>query len=238
MRITSTALTLLAAMMAAPASAADIEAIRNNLRTAMPNVEIGEIRSSPIAGLLEVVGNKKNVFYVEENGKLAFMGHIVDLVKKQNLTQQRAEELSKIDFAQLPLDKAIVKVKGNGSRKVALFSDPDCPFCKQLEKELVNITDVTIYTFLYPLTSIHPDARRKAEVIWCAADRAKIWDEWMLTGKELPASAAKCDTPITAIEALGEKLGVEGTPGIVFANGRMVEGAIPKAQIESLLGAP
>jgi thiol:disulfide interchange protein DsbC len=238
MRVTSLLLTLLAAFFATATLAADIEAIRNNLRTAMPNVEIGEIRPSPIAGLFEVVGNKKNVFYVEESGKLAFMGNIVDLAKKQNLTQQRAEELSKIDFAQLPLDNAIVKVKGNGSRKIALFSDPDCPFCKQLEKELVNITDVTIYTFLYPLTSIHPDARRKAEIIWCASDRAKIWDEWMLTGKELPSAAAKCETPIAAIEALGEKLGVEGTPGIVFANGRLVEGAMPKAQIESLLNAP
>ncbi len=238
MRTTLTALALFGAVVTTPAVAADIVTIRNNLRAAMPKVEIGEIRPSPIPGLLEVVGNKKNVFYITENGNLVFTGQIFDLAKKQNLTQQRADELGRIDFARLPFDMAIVKVRGSGARKLALFSDPDCPYCKQLEKEMTGITDVTIYTFLYPLTSIHPDAQHKAELIWCANDRAKTWDEWMLTGKELPDSAAKCETPIAAIEALGVKLGVAGTPGIVFANGRLVEGAMPKAQIESLLSAP
>ena len=230
------ALSLFASLATFAVSAADNDKIRNLLRENMPGVEIGEIRPAPISGLVEVAINGKDLIYVDDKAELAFKGAILDLGKKLNLTQQRVDEIRKVDFSSLPLDKAIVKVKGNGARKLALFSDPDCPYCQQLERELVNITDVTIYTFLYPLTSIHPDATRKSSLIWCAGDRARVWDDWMLTGKDLPKDVAKCDTPIPAIEALGKKLGIDGTPGIVFANGKLVEGAIPRQQIEALLG--
>jgi len=237
MRIHLIVTALLTSLLAWPATGADFETVKTLLREKMPGVEIGEVRPAPIAGLLEVVVNRKSVLYIDDKAELAISGNVIDLGKKANLTQQRVEELSKVDFATLPLDKAIVKVKGSGARKVALFSDPDCPYCKQLEKELVNVTDVTIYTFLYPLTSIHPDALRKSALIWCSSDRARVWDEWMLTGKDLPQDAAKCETPLASIETLGNTLGIEGTPGLVFGNGKLVEGAIPRQQIETLLNA-
>jgi thiol:disulfide interchange protein DsbC len=224
-------------LTAVPATGADFSVIRDTLKKSLPDMEISDIRPSPYAGLFEVVADRKNIFYVDEKAEFAFMGNIFNIAKKQNLTQERLGEINKVDFAALPIDLSIVKVKGNGSRKIALFSDPDCPFCKELEKSMENISDVTIYTFLYPLTAIHPDARRKAEQIWCASDRAKTWDEWMLNGKTLPGDAAKCSAPIGAIEALGQKLGIAGTPGIIFGNGRRIEGAIPQQQIEALLNA-
>ncbi len=234
-RLAALAFTVIAAL---DCSAADIERIRKSLTEHLPKVEIGEIRPSEFAGLYEVVANKRGIFYTDEDGLIVIAGPLMDLKTNTNLTQQRLQELHKTDFSQLPLERAFVKVKGNGQRKLALFSDPDCPYCKQLEKELESVTDVTIYTFLFPLTSLHPDAAHKAQLIWCAKDRLKAWDDWMLRGIALPQVGEQCDTPITQNEALGEKLGIDGTPGIIFGNGRIAEGSMPKAQIEALLNAP
>jgi thiol:disulfide interchange protein DsbC len=139
-----------------------------------------------------------------------------------------------VDWAKLPLDKAIVKVKGKGERKVALFSDPDCPYCQQLERELMDVDNVTIYIFLYPLTTIHPDAERKARLVWCAPDRARAWDELMLLKRE-PAGPADCATPFKEIAEFADKSWILGTPGIVFSSGQLVPGAINRQQFEQLL---
>ena len=145
----------------------------------------------------------------------------------------------KTDFSALPFDKAIVKVKGDGSRKLAVFSDPDCPYCKQLEQELAGVTNVTVYTFLFPLAELHPDASRKARLIWCAPDKIKAWDELMLDGKEPPAAAPDCEAPLGGIADVARKLWINGTPGMVTESGRIVPGVLPRTQIESLLqGAP
>lgn len=222
-------------MMGAICAHADDEAnIRKSLEATLPNVAIGKITKLPYHAIYQVVGNGYNVFYTDENGKVAFFGNMVDLKSKENLTEEEADKLRHVDFASLPFDKAIVRVKGSGKRKLALFSDPDCPFCQQLEGELAKVSNVTIYTFLYPL-SIHPDSRRKAEQIWCSKDRSKAWDGWMLDKKALPSGHAACKTPIDDIEALAKKLWITGTPGLVFSNGKLVPGAIRKAEIESLL---
>lgn len=210
--------------------------LKKTLVQRMPGVRIGPIKASPYAGLYEVVANGLNVFYTNAKGDIALMGEMIELSTRRNLTKERVAELHTIDFGSLPLDKAIVKVKGDGSRRVALFSDPDCPYCKQLERELSAVTDVTIYTFLFPLPSIHPDAIRKAELVWCADDRAKAWDDLMLAGRE-PAGVKPCETPIREIAQLAESLNISGTPGIVFASGRLVPGSIGRAEIEVNLNA-
>jgi len=200
----------------------------------MPGVRIGEIRELPQGGLYEVVANGLNVFYTNARGDIALMGDLVDLTSGRSMTKERVAQLRTIDFSRLPLELAIKSVKGNGSRRIAIFSDPDCPHCQQLERELSAVTDVTIYTFLLPIPSIHPEATRKAERVWCSTDRARAWDELMLAGRE-PSTAAACSTPIREIAQLADRLHISGTPGIVFGNGQLVPGAIPRMQIEQML---
>ena len=212
-----------------------VERIRKSMEEKMPEVKIGAISKTPYAGMYEVVANGINIFYTDEKGEAGFFGNLVDLKTKNNLTQQRTAQIRAIDFSSLPLDKAFVRVKGNGSRKLALFSDPECPYCQDLEKELKDIDDVTIYTFLLPLTSLHPGAERKADLVWCASDRAKAWDDLMLEKKEPAPGNAKCETPIRDIAELAEKISISGTPGMIFANGKLVPGMLPRQQIEKLL---
>jgi thiol:disulfide interchange protein DsbC len=175
--------------------------------------------------------------YTDKKGELAFIGNLVNLKTQENLTKKRAEALAFVDFSQIPLAQAIVKVKGDGSRKLVVFSDPDCPYCKQLEKELAFLNNVTIYTMLYPLEELHPDARKKSAAVWCAADRAKAWDDLMLYGKEPAAAADECKTPLDEINKLAQRLSITGTPGLVFENGKLVPGTLKTEQIEELLKA-
>jgi len=209
--------------------------IRAALAASMPQFHIDSITKLPYGDLYEVVVNKVNVFYTTSKGDVGLFGSLVDLKSHSNLTEQRRTELSTVDFSRLPLDKAIVKVKGDGSRKLAIFTDPDCPYCKQLEKELSEVSNVTVYIFLFPLAQLHPDAPRKAKAIWCAPDRVKAWDDLMLNGQEPPAPKVDCETPIADIARVGEELHINGTPGLIFSNGKLVPGAIPAADIEKLL---
>ena len=133
---------------------------------------------------------------------------------------------------QLPLDLAIKKVKGTGARKLAVFSDADCPFCARLENDLKSIDNVTIYTFLFPIDQLHPDAARKSRQIWCAPDRQKAWDAFFESGT-LPDNKGDCKDPIQATAALGQKLRVTATPTLVFADGSVIPGALPAQQLET-----
>jgi thiol:disulfide interchange protein DsbC len=216
---------------------ADNARLRSTLEERMPGVKIGQISPGPMPGLFEVVVNGINVMYTDKKGELAFIGNLVNLKTQENLTKKRAEALAFVDFSQIPLAQAIVKVKGDGSRKLVVFSDPDCPYCKQLEKELAFLNNVTIYTMLYPLEELHPDARKKSAAVWCAADRAKAWDDLMLYGKEPAAAADECKTPLDEINKLAQRLSITGTPGLVFENGKLVPGTLKTEQIEELLKA-
>lgn len=232
-------LALALACLASPVLAgAEEDQIRAALTAAMPQVHIDSITKLPYAGLYEVVVNRFNVFYTNSKGEIGLFGNLVDLETRTNLTEKRRTELSTVDFSRLPLDKAIVKVKGDGSRKLAIFTDPDCPYCKRLEKELSRVSNVTVYIFLFPLAQLHPDAPRKATAIWCAPDRIKAWDELMLSGHEPPAPQAGCDTPIADIARLGQEINLDGTPGLIFSNGKLVPGAISAEDIEKLLNDP
>lgn len=220
-------------MLLAQAAIADEAAVKERVQASFPGTEIQSITKTPYAGLYEVVMGEK-VFYADENADHFFIGNIFDTKTQRNLTEERVQKLTAVKFDSLPLDAAIKIVKGNGKRKVAVFSDPDCPYCKKLEQDMSKVTDVTIYVLLYPIAELHPEAASKSKAIWCAPDKAKAWSDWMLKGS-LPKNKASCDTPLAKLGELGKKLRVFGTPTLIFADGRRVPGAIPAAEIEKLL---
>jgi thiol:disulfide interchange protein DsbC len=201
----------------------------------MPNAQINVITRLPYAELYEVVFDGNQILYTDAKGEVALFGNLFDLKTRRNLTKARVDELSIADFSKLPFDKAILRVKGHGARKLAVFTDPDCPYCKQLEKELETIDDLTVYVFLFPLQQLHPDAARKARAVWCAPDRAKAWDELMLASKEPPEPSSDCHAPIAEIAKLAGKLNIRGTPGLVFASGKVVAGLVERGELEELL---
>lgn len=223
-------------MAGAVSAIADEAAIRKAIQGIYPKVKVESVTKTPYSGLYEVF-MEGQIIYTDENFTFFIAdGRLVDAKTRKELTSGRLDELTRVDFDALPLDQAIKVVRGNGSRKVAVFSDPDCPFCKKLEqKELLPITDVTIYTFLYPLESLHPDASNKSKAIWCAPDRVKAWNDWILYG-QLVKGAAACDTPLDKIAALGRRLGITSTPTLIFANGKRMLGAYPSKEIDKALG--
>jgi thiol:disulfide interchange protein DsbC len=239
MRIPRRLIAGLLGLAAATVAVADTDAVRKAMQSRLPpSASITEVRELGFAGLYEVVLGSGQVLYTDKDARRGFAGPFVDFETRVNLTEQRLTDLRRVDFSALPLDKAIRKVKGKGERRIAVFSDPDCPFCKQLEPYLDQLDNVTIYTFLYPLTTIHPDAARKATLIWCAKDRMQAWDDWMLRGRLPEGGNVSCATPIFEIVDLAQKLGINGTPGIVFNSGRMIPGLIPKEQVEAYLAEP
>ena len=209
--------------------------IRKAITEFAPEVKIVSITKSPYAGLYQVVTNGFNISYTDEKGEIGFFGSVVDLKNKQNLTLQEKDKLTKVDFSTLPLDKAIVRVKGNGARKLALFSDPECPFCQGLEKQLEGVNDVTIYTFLLPLSDLHPGAMRKSQLIWCSKDKAKAWNDMLLKQKEPKGSNTTCETPIKEIAEIASRNWISGTPGVIFSNGKLLFGNQPTEKIAKLL---
>jgi len=210
----------------------DIEA---DIRKAIPDLTIDAINPSPIDGLYEVQV-AKGIFYTDASGKhLIAGGHIFETASHRDLTRERLEALNSIDWNILPLDKAIVSGDANAPLKLAVFTDPDCPYCKKLEAELKNIQGVAVYTFLYPLTQLHPDARAKSDSIWCSKDQHQAMLDVMLDGKTLPA--ADCQTPLDAVAAIGQKLGINGTPTIIAGDGRMVSGGKPASELKAWLTA-
>jgi len=217
--------------------AASFDSVRQNLAARMPGAQLGEIRQAPFgAGLYEVVVDGINILYTDAQANVAFIGKAIDLKTREDLAEVRSRELRRIDYAALPFDQAIVTRRGDGSRRLVVFSDPDCPFCRQLEKELAQLDNVTLHTFLLPLRELHPDAERKSALVWCAADRAAAWQALMLRGEEPAASADKdCAPPLEAIRAVADRTWITGTPALVFADGRMVPGMLPAAALEARL---
>ena len=207
--------------------------IRKNLSGKHPNLStIDEITQTPIPGIYEIrLGN--SVMYTDAKGHYLIQGDILDVRKNfYNLTEERVDKLSAVPFEQLPLKNAFTQVRGNGKRKLVVFTDPNCGYCKRFEKDLQKLDNVTISHVLYPI--LGEDSKTKSKNIWCAKDKAKAWNDWMINGVT-PASAS-CDT--AAIEAnieFGKKSRITGTPTLFFADGTRVAGAVPLAQIESQL---
>lgn len=192
--------------------------------------KVDSVRKAGFLDLYEVVVSGE-VFYVNDKATHVIYGNVLDVKAKRDLTGERKLKLAQIKFSDLPLDMAIKQVKGNGKRVIATFEDPNCGYCKKLAKELVGVNDVTIYTFLYPILA--PDSVDKSQSIWCAADRVKAWNDWMVNGN-VPASA-KCDSPVQKTLAFGQKLKITGTPTIFFADGSRTPGYMPVAQLEQAL---
>ena len=217
-----------------PAAHAGEAEIRKNLGASIPQMaNIDEVRKAPMPGLYEVrVGF--DVFYTDENGNFLLQGSLLDVKNRKSLTDERVAELNAVKFDQLPVKDAFKIVRGNGKRKLAVFEDPNCGYCKIFEKDLRNVNDVTVYLFLYPI--LGSDSVTKSRDIWCAKDKAASWNAWMVDGVK-PASAS-CDT--AALErnvAFGRKYNITGTPTLIFADGSRAPGALPAAQVEKLLAA-
>lgn len=209
--------------------------IRKTLEARLPNINIENIQPSSWPGLYEVVTDSELV-YADASGDFLFVGNVMDTKTRNNLTEKRWNELLKVDFNTLPLDSAIRMVKGDGSRKLVVFSDPFCPYCIRFEKTLQDVDNVTVYTLLYPIESLHPGATAKSKQLWCNNDRLAAWREWMLSKKEPAAADCKGD-PIAQLVAFGGKLKVNGTPTLIFADGHRVSGAIGKEQLEKEFAA-
>ena len=196
---------------------------------------IDGVEPAPVAGLWEVrIGT--DVYYTDASGDHLIRGEIIETTSRRNLTEERLAKLTAIDFASLPLKDAIVWKNGTGERKMAVFADPNCGYCKRFEQGLATVKNVTVYTFLYPV--LGGDSPQKSEAIWCAKDRAAAWNALMRDGAPVPKMmGAVCDNPVARNMALGQKHRINGTPAIVFEDGTRVPGAISPDKIEARLAA-
>ncbi|WCM87551.1 DsbC family protein [Acidovorax sp. NCPPB 3576] len=203
--------------------------IRKALSERIPQLEkIDEVRTTPMQGLYEVrIGT--DLFYTDAKGNYLIQGELIDTKVRRNLTEDRINKLTAVDFEALPFKDAFTIVRGNGKRKIAVFEDPNCGYCKRFEKDLQNVDNVTVYMFLYPILS--PDSAEKSRNIWCAKDRVVAWQDQMVRDK--PAPAASCDTAAVQRNlAFGKKHKITGTPTIIFADGSRVPGAINAQEVE------
>ncbi len=194
---------------------------------------VESVTRSGYLGLYEVYADG-NMFYTDERTSAILVGaQLFDGKTMKNVTEERIRKLTAIRFSDLPLERAIKSVRGDGKRVLATFEDPNCGYCKRLAKELQKLDNVTIYTFLYPILS--EDSVKKSKQIWCSADRVKAWNDWMVDAKA-PAGRDDCDTrAVTQNQEFGRKLNISGTPTMFFANGERVPGAMPLNKIEQKL---
>lgn len=229
----STLLVLLAAVSFA--AAAQEAAIRKNLAARLPNLpSIDEVRKAPMPGLYEVRINQSDIFYTDANGDFLIQGSLIDTKARLDLTEQRINTLTAIAFKDLPLKDAFTIVRGKGERKLVVFEDPNCGYCKRFERDLAKIDNVTVHVLLYPILS--QDSAEKSRNIWCAKDSAKSFEDWMVN--DITPAAAKCDAaPIARNVAFGKKAKITGTPTMFFVDGTRVPGAIPADRIEQLLSS-
>lgn len=211
---------------------ADEADIRKGMEAKL-GTKVESVTKSGYMGLYEVYADG-NVLYTDEKMTAIMVGaQLIDVKTMKNVTEERMKKLSAIKFSELPLERAIKQVKGDGRRVLATFEDPNCGYCKRLAKDLQKLDNVTVYTFLYPILS--EDSVRKSRQIWCASDRAKAWSDWMVEGRALNG---KEDCDVSAIarnQELGRRLNITGTPTIFFVDGERVPGAMPLARIEQKL---
>lgn len=210
--------------LAAPSAqdAGVLDAIGKRFQSRFEGIEITRVSPTSFGGLYEVqIGS--DILYTDANVDYVLQGTLIDAKTHRDVTAERLAKLSEVAFDSLPLHLAVKQVKGNGERKLAVFEDPNCGYCKMLHKTLAQIDNTTVYTLLFPILS--PDSETKARDIWCAKDQAATWKNWMVNGKVPPE--AKCETPIEEILTLGRKMMVQGTPAIIFADGSRVNGALP-----------
>lgn len=231
--LSSHLLALSAGLLASTLAMADEAAIRKNLPERLGNMPpIDEVTKTEIPGLYEVrLGSE--IIYSDEQGNFVIEGSLLDTRSRKDLTKARQEKLSAFEFDKLPMKDAIVWKNGTGARKLVVFSDPNCGYCKRLEVDLQKLKNVTVYTFLIPV--LGADSSEKSKNIWCSKDQAKAWLGWMLEGKAPVRNMGACETPLDRNLALSRKHRVNGTPALVFSDNTRVSGAIGADEIEKRL---
>lgn len=231
-RLLRLAAALTVGAMALPAAAQEAT-IRKNLAERLPNLpKIDEVSRTPMNGLWEVRINNSDILYTDAEGNFVIQGALIDTRTRSNLTEERQERLSALSFDQLPLKDAFTIVRGNGKRKLAIFEDPNCGFCKRFEKDIARLNDVTIHVFLFPI--LGPDSGVKSQNIWCAKDKGKAFEDWML--RNVTPATLSCDTSaLTRNVEFGKRNRITGTPTTFLADGTRVPGAVPADKIEQML---
>ncbi|HEX6705432.1 MAG TPA: DsbC family protein [Albitalea sp.] len=235
-RTVMAALAVSAVCLTISAAFAQEALIRKNIAERLPDFpKIDEITKSAIPGIYELrIGTE--ILYSDERGEHIIQGELIETKSRTNLTQARIDKLTAIDFASLPLQDAIVWKQGTGARKLVVFADPNCGYCKHFERELQKVKDVTVYTFLYPI--LGGDSPEKARNIWCAKDNTRAWRDWMLDGTSPGRAMGQCDAAALGRNVnLGRKHKVSGTPALVFEDGKRIPGALPPEQVEKQLVA-
>lgn len=212
-----------------PQSTSGLEDVRETLRKKLPGTEITEVNRTEVDGVFEVVAGR-NLFYTDLHVRYMFIGSLYDIASRRDVTADRKESLSRIVFSNMPEEAAIVIRQGTGANKIAVFSDPDCPYCQKIEPELAKLKDVTIYVYLMPLP-MHSDAARKSASVWCSKDRGNAWRNLMIK-KEAPNSGDNCEQPLAKILSVAQGYGVRGTPTLVRADGRVHVGFMTAEKIE------
>jgi len=228
------------AILLALASAAfgDEGAVRRMMQSKLgAQGRIESVNRVPAGGLFEVVvrgAQGPRILYVDEGALFIVAGEIIDAKTGQNLTEERMRRLNAVNWNSLPFEWAVTTVRGGGRRKIAVFSDPNCPYCKRFEKDLAKLEDITVHIFLYPV--IKPESVALTKSVWCSKDRARAWNDLMLRDIQ-PTAAPDCDTPVEKLVALGRRLGANATPTWFLENGERYSGAMPLEQVRALLDA-
>ena len=212
------------------ASGAVEEQIRTRMQELLGN-RPDSVTRTPYGVFEVVVGT--DVYYTDQATSYVMIGRLIDAKTRQDVTQARRDELMKVDYAKLPLDQAVRLRVGKGTRQFVTFEDPNCPYCRKLHTDIQGMKDVTVYVFLYPILS--PESFEKAKNIWCSKDRAAAWNAAMIEGKAPAAAAADCKHPLQQNLQLGQRLGVNGTPTLIFQDGRRMPGASSTDEIEKRL---
>lgn len=231
---------LLASLVVAGAAHADEASVKKAFLAKFPKAQVESVTRLKDLDLYQIVvprGDEPMVIYTDDAFRFMMQGSVIETKGMQDLTEIAMRKLTAIDFSTLPLDQAIRKVKGKGERKLAVFSDPDCPFCKRIEQTIEKLDNVTVYVFLYPIEQLHPNAVKRAKEIWCAPDRVKAWDDYMLRNTAPSAAKTDCDNPVAKLMELGRSKGINATPTLVFADGSRVPGALGLDQLEQNLAS-
>lgn len=215
------------------AAHANVTTVQNNLKKNFPEIPVQSVQPTPVKDIYEVYMGGQ-IVYTNDDANYFFVGNLIDNKNQRNLTQESLQRIERIDVSKLPLNQAIKHVKGNGQRVLYVFSDPDCPYCQRMEKEMAQVNNVTIYLFLYPLTNLHPNAEKMATQIWCSKNQYAAWENYLVNRVQPPAVAA-CPTPIQKNLELGAKLNITGTPTMFLKNGNRITGATSAAQMNQLL---
>ena len=235
MKITNILMALAYTWALSQAAWAQEDVIRKNLPARLPQFkQIDEVRKSEIPGLYEVRVDGSEIYYTDAKADFLIEGSLIDTRSKRNLTEERVEKLTAVKFDSLPLKDAFIVVRGNGERKLAVFEDPNCGYCKRFERDLQKVDNVTIYMFLYPI--LGADSVEKSKAIWCAKERVAAWLDWMLRDQSATSAAAGCDaTALSRNVELGRKHKINGTPTLLFTNGSRVPGAVDAKKVEQML---